>query len=213
MPPRTRVVYGNVGYGLLALVVERVTNMSFSHALRELVLDPLGIEAYLGDALPREPMKLLGVRSRHVGTPLEPYNSSYYLSLGLPWSGLITTPLGVLKLVNAFAGYSGLLSPSIRVLATENQTDSLAGGYGAAFDYPLCPWGLGVDLRGAKKPHWTPSNASARTFGHAGATGCVAWHDPDKNISWAILGTRTADNAWLVRGAPKIAQQLLEAAA
>jgi CubicO group peptidase (beta-lactamase class C family) len=210
LPPRTRVVYSNVGYGLLGLVVERAMQGKFLNGVRELVLEPLDIEGYLGDEPPREPMKLADVRSGHVGTDIEPYNSRYYLRLGLPWSGLVTTAEGALKLVRAFAGEPrDILSDALRHEATQNQTDDLAGGYGGRFDYPRAPWGLGVDLRGDKKPHWTPSNASPRTFGHAGASGCVGWHDPEAKVSWAILGTRTADNAWLVRGAPKIAEAIL----
>lgn len=213
MPPRTRVLYGNVGYGLLGLVVEMITQDSFLNSLRKLVLEPLGIEGYLGDEPPRQVVRLADVRSRHAGTELEPFNSRYYRSLGLPWSGLITNADGVLRLVRAFAGDpDGYLSDAVRDEAIENQTDHLSGGYGGRFDWTPAPWGLGVDLCGDKKPHWTPSNASPRTFGHAGASGCVAWHDPDKNISWVMLGTRTADNGWLVRGAPKIAEALLSKA-
>lgn len=212
MPPRTRVVYGNVGYGLLALIVEKISRQSFLNALCELVLQPLVIEGYLGDELPRAPMRLADVRSSHEGTDLEPFNSRYYRGLGLPWSGLVTTIDGALKLVRAFAGEPHtFLSEALRLQATQNQTDDLPGGYGGRFDYPRAAWGLGADLKGDKHLHWTPDNASPRTFGHAGASGCVVWHDPEKNISWAIFGTRTADNAWLVRGAPKIAEKILEA--
>lgn len=211
-PPRTRVVYGNVGYGLLALVVERLTHHAFTAALQAEVLEPLHIVGYLGDEPPRVPVKLADVRSRHVGTELEPYNSPYYLRLGLPWSGLVTTPDGAFKLLRAFAGDPpNFLSLALRLDATQNQTDSLPGGYGKPFEYPSASWGLGVDIRDHKKPHWTPPNASPRTFGHAGASGCVVWHDPDAGVSWAILGTRTADNGWLVRGASKMAQEILPA--
>ncbi len=211
--PRTRVLYGNVGYGLLALIVERVTHKNFMDALRELVLQPLNMEGYLGDEPPRAVMQLADVRSRHGGTDIEPYNSRYYRALGLPWSGLITDAGGALKLVRAFAGEpKNFLADALRREAISNQTDALPGGYGGRFDYPVAQWGLGTDLKGDKKPHWTPPNASARTFGHAGASGCVAWHDPQENISWTILGTRTADNAWLVRGAPKIVEPILESA-
>ncbi len=211
IPPHTRVVYSNVGYGLLAVVIERVTGRKFSDVLYEQVLDPLHIKGYLGDEPPRPPMKLLDIRSRHAGTDIEPFNSRYFRALGLPWAGLVTTPRGALNLVRAYAGYpSGYLSEALRADATSNQTDDLPGGYGGQFDYPHAAWGLGVDVRGEKKIHWTPSNASPRTFGHAGSCGCVVWHDPDAGLSWAILGTRTADNGWLVRGATKIAEALLE---
>lgn len=210
IPPRTRVAYGNVGYGLLALVVEHVTVKTFLDALREMVLEPLAIDGYLGDEPTVEPAKIAGVRSRHVDTDLEPFNSRYYRLLGLPWSGLITKAEGALKLVRAYAGDPpGFLPERLRREAISSQTNDLPGGYGGRFDYPHCPWGLGVDLRGDKMPHWTPKNASPRIFGHAGASGCVVWHDPDKNVSWVIVGTRTADNAWLVRGAPGIAEKIL----
>jgi beta-lactamase class C len=209
--PRSRVVYGNVGYGLLAIAVERVTRENFAVVLQKWVLKPLDIEGYLGDEPPRAPMNIADVRSRHAGTDIEPYNSRYYRSLALPWSQLVTTTAGALKLVRAFAGVPhGFLSDALRHDAISNQTDDLPGGYGGRFDYEKCAWGLGADIKGDKKPHWTPPNASAQTFGHAGASGCVVWHDPAANVSWGIFGTRTADNAWLVRAAPKIGAAILE---
>lgn len=208
--PRTRVVYGNVGYGLLALVVEKVTQGNFVDVLQTQVLRPLNIEGYLGDEPPRPPLKISDVRSSHANTAYEPFNSRYYRALALPWSQLVTTAQGALKLGRAFAGYSqNFLSDALRHDAIQNQTDDLPGGYGARFEYAHCAWGLGPDIKDDKKPHWTPMNASPRTFGHAGASGCVVWHDPDAKVSWGIFGTRTADNAWLVRMAPKIAEQFL----
>lgn len=210
MPPRTRVIYSNVGYGLLALIVEQVTHGKFRNVLREQVLEPLKIEGFLGKEPARTPMKLADVRSRHVGTEREPYNSPYYRALGFPWSGLITTADGALKLVCAFAGYpANFLSEDLRAQAKRNQTDDLPGGSGAPFEYARAAWGLGADLKGEKKVHWTPPNASPRTFGHAGASGCVVWHDPDINVSWGIFGTRTADNGWLLRGGSRIAEGII----
>ena len=209
--PRTRVVYGNTAYGLLAMVVEQVTQVEFSNALQNLVLRPLHMEGYLGDEPPRRVMKIADVRGQHAGTNIEPYNSRYYRALALPWSQLVTTPEGALKLARAYAGYPrDFISDALRHDAISNQTNDLPGGYGGRFDYEKCAWGLGVDLRGEKKLHWTPPQASAHTFGHAGASGCCVWHDPAANVSWGIFGTRTADNAWLVRAAPKIGAAILE---
>ena len=44
-PLFTRVRYSNVGYGLLATIVERATGRPFAEALAELVLRPLHVEA------------------------------------------------------------------------------------------------------------------------------------------------------------------------
>lgn len=209
--PRTRVVYGNVGYGLLAMVAERAAQARFRDVLQRLVLKPLGIEGYLGDEPPRAPVRIADVRSRHAGTEIEPYNSRYYRSLALPWSQLVTTPAGALQLVRAYAGNPrNFLSDTLRQQAVTSQTDDLPGGYGGHFDYAKCAWGLGADIKGDKKPHWTPQGASPRTFGHAGASGCIVWHDPEADVSWGIFGTRTAENAWLVRGGPKIGAAILD---
>ena len=40
-------------------------------------------------------------------------------------------------------------------------------------------WGLGFELRDAKRPHWTAPAGSPRTFGHFGRSGTFLWIDPD----------------------------------
>ena len=53
-----RVRYSNIGPGLLAIIVERLTGKTFSAALDDLVFHPLGLEAYLGVDPPRPPAAL-----------------------------------------------------------------------------------------------------------------------------------------------------------
>jgi CubicO group peptidase (beta-lactamase class C family) len=52
------------------------------------------------------------------------------------------------------------------------------------------PWGLGWAL--ARSTAWTYSGdlVSPRTFGHAGATGTVAWADPERQLLCIILTNR-----------------------
>ncbi|MDQ2997608.1 MAG: beta-lactamase family protein, partial [Chloroflexota bacterium] len=154
-PTGTRVQYDNVGYGLLAAVVERRTEQGFAGALRSLVLAPLGIEGYLGSEPAREVATLADVRGGQRGGELEPFNSAFWRSLALPWAGLITTAAGALALVRAFQGYPvDFLRPEPRAEATSNQTGDLAGGFVKPLYWSPCPWGLGPELRGAKMPHW-----------------------------------------------------------
>jgi CubicO group peptidase (beta-lactamase class C family) len=202
-PPGTRVQYDNVGYGLLAAVVERRTNQGFADALRDLVLDPLGIAGALGTEPPRAAAALADVRGRHRGGELEPFNSAFWRSLALPWAGLLTD--AALALVRAFAGHpADFLRPAMRAEATRNQTGDLAGGFVKPLYWSPCPWGLGPDLRGDKTPHWAPAEAGLDSFGHSGASGCLAWAAPAADVAWAILGARTADSGWLLRRAPMI---------
>ncbi len=209
--PRTRVEYSNIGYGLLALVVERRTGLAFPQALRQLVLEPLGVEAYLGDEPPRAPVLLSGVRGAGAGTELEIFNSAFWRGLGLPWSGLLTTTGGAMRLIQAFGGRPpGFLSTGLLDEATRNQVGDLECRLFGLIPWQRCHWGLGPELRDGKTPHWTPPEASPRSFGHAGQSGCVVWADPAAGLAWAILGTRTADNGWLLKQAPRIGATILK---
>lgn len=209
-PPWARVQYSNVGYGLLALTVEAATGRPFAEALRDTVLAPLGIEGYLGDEPPRAPALLADVRGSSAGTEREPFNSRFYRSLALPWAGLVTSAAGALAIVRAFLGEpAGFLSPALRQAATADQTGGLSGGFIAPLRWSPCPWGLGPEVRGAKRPHWVPESAGPESFGHSGASGALAWAAPSSGIAWCILGARSADSGWLLRRSGAISEAIL----
>jgi beta-lactamase class C len=104
------------------------------------------------------------------------------------------------------------LRPQFLVQAVSNQTDDLSGGFVPPLVWPHAWWGLGPDLRDSKVPHWTPATASPLTFGHAGESGALAYCDPSRGVTWAILGARTASNGWLLRAGPTIGAAILTAA-
>ncbi len=209
--PRSIVQYGNVGYGLMAIVVERLTGLQFADALRSLVIEPLGIEAYLQADLPRPAVHLSDVRGRRAQEGMEPFNSTFYRSLMLPWAGLVTTLDGALGIIDAWS-QPGFLQESTRRDATSNQVGDLGGGQIRPLWWQHCPWGLGPEIHGSKTPHWVPPSASASSFGHAGASGSLVWSDPEARVTWAIMGTRTADNGWLIRYGSQIGAALLQSA-
>ena len=210
-PPGTQVRYSNVGPGLLAILVERLTGQPFGAALMNLVLTPLGIEGYLGDEPPRPPARVSGGLGEHAGTALEPYNSPFWRSLALPWAGLVTTAAGALRLVQGFAGAGpDFLPADLLAEATSDQTGGLRGGFWPPLRWTSCPWGLGPELRGVKTPHWTPAAASPGSFGHVGASGALAWCDPAADVTWVILGTRTFETWWM--DWPQIGDAVLAAA-
>ncbi len=212
-PPATRVQYSNVGYGLLAIIVATHSGWPFPKALQELVLEPLGIEGYLGEEPPRPPVMLADTRGPEGRPELEPFNSPFWRSLAMPWAGLLTTVEGALKLVQAFLGIpSGFLRPETRAEAIRNQVGELGGGYVKPMLWDRCPWGLGPELRGRKSPHWAPLEAGEGSFGHAGASGILAWADPTSGVAWVIAGTRTAARGWLLRRGPALGVAILAAA-
>ncbi len=51
-------------------------------------------------------------------------------------------------------------------------------------------WGLGVELKGMKAPHWSGALTSPQTFGHFGGSGTFLWVDPVAGIACAALATR-----------------------
>ncbi len=51
-------------------------------------------------------------------------------------------------------------------------------------------WGLGVEIKGTKEPHWSGSRTSPRTFGHFGGSGTFLWVDPDAGVACAALTNR-----------------------
>src|SRR4029453_9642723 len=61
-------------------------------------------------------------------------------------------------------------------------------------------WGLGVELRDRKRPHWTGSRNSERTFGHFGGSGTFLWVDPEAGVACGVLTDRRfgdwAKDAW-----------------
>jgi CubicO group peptidase (beta-lactamase class C family) len=61
-------------------------------------------------------------------------------------------------------------------------------------------WGLGVELKGEKAPHWSGALTSPRTYGHFGGSGTFLWVDPDGRLACACLTDRPfgpwAKEAW-----------------
>ncbi|MEU6892019.1 serine hydrolase domain-containing protein [Streptomyces sp. NPDC046557] len=58
-------------------------------------------------------------------------------------------------------------------------------------------WGLGLEIRDGKSPHWTGTTSSPRTFGHFGQSGTFLWVDPDARAACVALTDR-AFGPWAV---------------
>lgn len=91
---------------------------------------------------------------------------------------------------------------------TANQLGELDGVVPGFGPQRPCPWGLGVELRGAKSPHWTAPGNSVGTFGHFGASGSFIWVDPVLKIALVGLGDRPFGD-WAVDLWPRLGQAVL----
>jgi CubicO group peptidase (beta-lactamase class C family) len=69
-------------------------------------------------------------------------------------------------------------------------------------------WGIGVEIRGSKRPHWTGTANSRRTFGHFGRSGSWIWVDPDAGVAAASLADRRF-GPWSLEAWPALSDAVL----
>ena len=107
-----------------------------------------------------------------------------------------------------------LLEPTLVAVETHAelvavQFPGLAGvlpGFG--FFSPL-DWGLGVEVKGVKSPHWSGSRTSPGTFGHFGRSGAFLWVDPVAGIACGCVTTGQFGD-WAREGWPRLSDAVLE---
>lgn len=83
-----------------------------------------------------------------------------------------------------------LLDDAVWSELAQVQFPELAGivpGYGRQTP---CPWGLGMELRGTKSPHWTGPNQPPEVFGHFGQSGTWLWVDRTAGVAVVALTDR-----------------------
>ena len=69
-------------------------------------------------------------------------------------------------------------------------------------------WGLGFELKDAKRPHWTGASNSPATFGHFGGAGTFLWVDPEARVACACL-TDLEFAEWALAAWPPLADAIL----
>ncbi len=70
------------------------------------------------------------------------------------------------------------------------QFPGLAGVVPGIGRFDPCDWGLGVELKGVKRPHWMGTRNSPATFGHFGGSGTFLWVDVGAPVSVVALTDR-----------------------
>jgi CubicO group peptidase (beta-lactamase class C family) len=162
--PGKRRVYSNYGFGLLAEVVEEASGIAFDRYLAEAVFEPLGMSA--------SDLEGGSAAAGYGGTSTVADLASFAADLLRPQ----------------------IVSAEMHADATSVQFPGLDGvlpGFGVQRPND---WGLGFELRDGKKPHWTGSRNSARTFGHFGQSGTFIWVDPAADLALVVLTDLDFDN-------------------
>jgi CubicO group peptidase (beta-lactamase class C family) len=121
--------------------------------------------------------------------------------LGMTSTELAGSPASGLR--GSAADLIGLLAELLRpqLLSAEGAAESvtiqfaeLNGIVPGVGRFDPCPWGLGVEIRGEKSPHWTGASNSRATFGHFGAAGSMMWADPIAGCALVALTDRPFDD-------------------
>lgn len=202
--PGTRIQYQSKGIAVLGALVEVISGEPLPAFLQREIFAPLGMrDTALGaQGLDRTRMAQVHLPAEQVGTNWH-WNTDYWRNLGAPWGGMHTTVGDLFRFMQSFldhGAYEGvrLLSPVTVAEMLRDQTTPMLRL--TAADYRTLPWGqtwgLGWTLIGQRLPE--PGRAffgdltSPATFGHAGATGCVAWADPTTGLLMILLSTEPA---------------------
>jgi CubicO group peptidase (beta-lactamase class C family) len=210
-PPRTSFTYSSMGTLLAATIVERVTKMPLAKYEQQELFGPLKMthsSLGLGDRPLKETAWVQGDSFAQTDKELERYgaNSVYWRKIGHPWGGMHSTvdDLGIflqLFLNRGVYGGKRIFSPVTVEAMISDQNKRLGH-----------PWGLGWGLKESSVWNAFGDLSSTRTFGHSGASGTVAWADPERDLLCVILTTRPwrQDNGFLLRRISNVVQAAIE---
>jgi CubicO group peptidase (beta-lactamase class C family) len=103
-----------------------------------------------------------------------------------------------------------LLAPETFADFTTCQFPTLAGVLPGVGRFDPLPWGLGVELKGHKQPHWSGQLTTPSTFGHFGGSGTFLWVDPTRELAVVVLTDRDFDE-WAMTVWPQFNDDVISA--
>jgi CubicO group peptidase (beta-lactamase class C family) len=197
--PATSFAYQSMGILLAAEIVERLTRKPLRDFEQAEIFAPLGMsnsslgmgKRAIGDTVWCDiPANSDPNDTRNFGP-----NSAYWRDMGHPWGGMHSSANDLAIFLHTFLDggvYAGkrIVSPATVRAMTADQNPGLSA-----------PWGLGWALGRSTAWNCFGDLVSPRMFGHTGATGTVAWADPETGLLCVILTNRpiSEDNGRLLR--------------
>lgn len=207
--PGTRFEYhATSAHWVLAELIRRVTGDDHRDFVRTRVLEPLGlrdlqlgvpedqqanVNALVSTGTPPTPDELeaaIGIRAlpqtEVTEAALLQFNEPEVRTLGVPGGGGVSTAADLARFYQALlAGGRGLWSDTAMRAFTAEVRNRLPDPYGVPANRALGLVVAGDDGRRALRG--MGHTVSARTFGHNGAGGQIAWADPESGVSFVYL--------------------------
>ncbi|MFO0951306.1 MAG: serine hydrolase domain-containing protein [Isosphaeraceae bacterium] len=214
-PPGEGVSYQSMGIAVLAEIVHQVAGVTLADFLRREVFDPLGMhDTSLGwNPAKKERIARIRLGADQAKTDWN-WNTPYWLGFGAPWGGMITSTADFARFCRMMLGNGQLdgvrvLSPATVRAMTSNQLAAMPSV--PEVERRCRPWGLGWRL------NWPGHSANfgdllgPRTYGHWGASGTLAWVDPDADAFLVLFTTQPGgdDGRELARVSNAVASSLL----
>lgn len=209
--PRTSFSYASMGTLLAATIVERVTQMPLAQWEKQELFEPLQMKRSslgLGERPLSDTAQVQGDSFAQSEIENQRYgaNSRYLRKLGHPWGGMHSSvdDLGIFLQMFLNGGvYDGK-----RILGRAT-VEAMIADHNRHLGHP---WGLGWGLQRSTAWNAFGDLSSERTFGHSGASGTVAWADPQRELLCVILTTRpwTEDRGILLRKISNVVQAAIE---
>ena len=195
--PRTGFSYQSKGILLAAAIVEKITGMRLRDFEEQEIFGPLRMKnSFLGlqgrvieDLVWCTPSMQQSLDAESWGQ-----NSPYWRDFGCPWGGMHSTGSDLAILLQcmlnggAYGDARVFSAAAASAMVTEQNPTHLES-----------PWGIGWALRDSRVWSFFGEQVSAGTFGHVGATGTVAWADPESGLSCVCLTNQMVGEGTLLR--------------
>lgn len=209
--PRTSFSYSSMGTLLAAEIVERVTKMPLAQLEERELFEPLKMKNSslgLGKRALADTARVQGDSFAQTEKDLERYgaNSLYLRKLAHPWGGMHSTVDDLGSVLQMFL--NGGVYDGKRILGKAT-VEAMITDQNKRISHP---WGLGWGLQTSSAWNAFGDLSSQRTFGHSGATGTLAWLDPQRELVCVILTTRPwrQDRGFLLRRIANVVQGAVE---